>query len=119
MPAPSFVTRRTDRESYRSYFTDDPEDDGVVSFANLGGDATLVVPSSRGPDENYGHLAAFVRGAPRDQVRSLWRRVGQVASEGLGRSPVWISTAGGGVAWLHVRFDRRPKYYGHAPYREP
>jgi hypothetical protein len=31
--------------------------------------------------------------------------------------PVWLSTAGGGVAWLHVRLDDRPKYYAHAPYR--
>ena len=31
--------------------------------------------------------------------------------------PVWLSTAGGGVAWLHVRLDDRPKYYSYAPYK--
>jgi len=30
---------------------------------------------------------------------------------------VWLSTAGMGVSWLHVRLDDRPKYYGHRPYR--
>ena len=34
----------------------------------------------------------------------------------LGGKPVWLSTAGLGVGWLHVRLDDRPKYYRHAPY---
>jgi Family of unknown function (DUF6940) len=29
----------------------------------------------------------------------------------------FFSTAGAGVAWLHVRLDDRPKYYGYPPYR--
>jgi hypothetical protein len=29
----------------------------------------------------------------------------------------WLSTAGMGVPWLHVRLDDRPKDYGHRPYR--
>jgi hypothetical protein len=32
-------------------------------------------------------------------------------------NPEWLSTAGAGVSWLHVRLDDRPKYYGYAPYR--
>ena len=36
----------------------------------------------------------------------------------LSAKPVWLSTAGAGVSWLHVRLDDRPKYYGYAPYRE-
>jgi len=35
----------------------------------------------------------------------------------LSSRPVWLSTAGGGVSWLHVRLDDRPKYYHHAAYR--
>ena len=31
-------------------------------------------------------------------------------------TPTWVSTAGGGVAWLHVRLDSAPKYYTHRPY---
>jgi hypothetical protein len=33
-------------------------------------------------------------------------------------TPVWLSTAGAGVAWLHVRLDDRPKYYSHRPYTD-
>jgi hypothetical protein len=43
-----------------------------------------------------------------------------LASQGLSlcrEGPAWISTAGDGVAWLHGRVDRRPKYYRYAPYR--
>ena len=65
----------------------------------------------------YGHLAAFVREAPREQVHALWARVGELVLERVSNVPLWLSTAGGGVAWLHVRLDSRPKYYTHAPYR--
>ncbi|MCC2668651.1 MAG: hypothetical protein K0Q72_1122 [Armatimonadetes bacterium] len=92
-------------------------DGAVVSFQNLGKDSLLVVPCPGGAQAAYGHLAAFVRGAPDEQQHALWQRVGEAASRRLGSAPVWISTAGAGVSWLHVRLDDRPKYYGHAPYR--
>ena len=28
-------------------------------------------------------------------------------------SPLWLSTAGMGVSWLHLRLDSRPKNYRH------
>lgn len=90
----------------------------VVSFPNLNKDAILVVPCPRGPASAYGHLAAFVRKAPDAQKHSLWRKVGELMEQQLGPRPVWLSTAGAGVSWLHVRLDQKPKYYGYAPYRE-
>jgi hypothetical protein len=89
----------------------------VVSFANLGGDAILVVPRPLVDPSAYGHLAAFVRLAPEHQRRALWRLVGESMRKRLSKRPVWLSTAGAGVPWLHVRLDDRPKYYGHRPYR--
>jgi hypothetical protein len=91
--------------------------EGVVSFPNLGRDAILVVPCPWDDLSAYGHLAAFIRGAPEPQKHALWRLVGTVMERQLGPQPVWLSTAGAGVSWLHVRLDKRPKYYGHAPYR--
>jgi hypothetical protein len=90
----------------------------VVAFANLGRDAILVVPCPAGPPSAYGHIAAFVRQAPEAQRHALWQAVGAALERRLGTRPVWLSTAGAGVSWLHVRLDDRPKYYGHAPYRE-
>ncbi len=94
--------------------------DGLVAtFPNLGGDALLVVPRSVGRPDSYAHLAHFVRRAPGEQVDALWVAVGDALEhwrrEGRGR--VWLSTSGLGVSWVHVRLDRRPKYYVHRPYR--
>ena len=90
--------------------------DGVAVFTNLGKDATLIVPAPEDRAHPYAHLAKFVRNAPEDQVHALWRTVGETMQRQLGDRPTWLSTAGMGVAWLDVRMDCRPKYYGFAPY---
>jgi hypothetical protein len=89
----------------------------VVVFANLGGDAILVAPTELAAASAYAQIGAFVRDAPPSQRDALWRAVGVAMLDRIGSRPVWLSTAGGGVAWLHVRLDDRPKYYGWAPYR--
>jgi hypothetical protein len=108
------LARRPDRDAFAEHFA---PGGSVVSFANLGGDAILVVPTPLGPDAAYGHLAAFVREAPDAQRHALWEMVGREMERRLSAAPVWLSTAGAGVSWLHVRLDDRPKYYGHAEYR--
>ena len=115
--SPSFCDRSTDTETYRHYFTDEEQDVGVVAFSNLGGDAKLIVPSPRAKTDAYGHLAAFCRGAPFPQQDALWQVVGREMQLKVAKNPVWLNTAGGGVAWLHIRIDDRPKYYGFAKYR--
>lgn len=111
------LDRTPDTQTFSRYFdTDSPE--GIVAFPNLGNDAFLVVPSPRGAASAYGHLAAFVRQASLSQNHALWQQVGQVMEQQLNRKPIWLSTAGGGVSWLHVRLDSYPKYYGFSPYRK-
>ena len=90
----------------------------VLTFPNLGGDALLVVPRALGPDAAYAHLAAFLHLAPNTQRHALWQAVAEAMLHRIDADPVWLSTAGGGVAWLHVRLDDRPKYYGYGPYRK-
>ena len=90
----------------------------VVSFPNLGGDAKLIVPECRSEEQHYAHLAAFVRNAPAEQVIDFWKMVGTEFGNAIGDSPKWLSTAGLGVYWLHVRIDSLPKYYRHEPYRK-
>jgi hypothetical protein len=91
----------------------------VCTFTNLGGDAVLVVPRAAADRAAYGHLAAFVRAAPARQIDALWQAVGAALRAAWSRSsaPLWLSTSGSAVPWLHVRLDARPKYYSHAPYR--
>jgi hypothetical protein len=92
----------------------------VTDFPNLGGDAQLIVPlpDPEHPKANYSHIGVFTENAPLEQQHDLWQMVGRITSEQLSDRPIWLNTAGGGVAWLHVRLDARPKYYLHRPYRQ-
>lgn len=73
-------------------------------------------------DKVYSHLAAFLRGAPELQVSHTWQKVAAMYGDMLQtrepNKPVWLSTAGEGVPWLHFRFDDAPKYYRYVPFAE-
>lgn len=112
--APPLDGMTPDAETFGAHFDGDS---GVVTFPNLGGDALLVVPEPAAEEAAYPHLAAFLRKGPRDQVRELWHTTARAVLGRLDDTPLWLSTSGTGVAWLHVRLDRRPKYYQYEPYR--
>lgn len=115
--APLLARLPPDPTPFASQFESCPGQD-VVVFPNLGGDAILVVPCPLGPAAAYPHLAAFLRLAARAQIRALWRVTAETLLHRIGEAPIWLSTAGTGVAWLHLRLDSRPKYYRHRPYRD-
>jgi hypothetical protein len=104
-----------DPEPFLDYF--DSEGQGIVAFENLGRDALMVVPTPLADPSAYGHLAAFIRNAPAEQIDALWSKVAEAVGDRLGDQPLWLNTAGGGVAWLHVRLDSRPKYYEYESYK--
>lgn len=93
----------------------------TATFASLGGTSTLVAPTkTSGGRTNTAHLGAFLRTAPAAHIADLWVAVADAVEDQLASGPgepFWLSTAGGGVAWLHVRLDPTPKYYHHDPYR--
>lgn len=103
-------------EVFGPYFDADATGRSVLAIPNLGRTAMMVVPRGLGPAAHYGHLAAFLRRGPPAQVHALWQCVAETALARLGPAPLWISTAGGGVTWLHVRIEGEPKYYGYRPY---
>ena len=115
--APPLARLLPEPTPFASQFEGCPGQD-VVVFPNLGGDAILVVPCPLRPAEAYPHLAAFLRLAAREQIRILWRVTAESLLHRIGEAPIWLSTAGSGVAWLHLRLDSRPKYYHHRPYRD-
>ena len=108
-------------------------DDDVVAFPNLGRDAYLIVPcppsndklSGSGTSGNssiYGHLAAFMTlNKNLQQIHHFWIKVAEMFENRItqvkDKQPVWLSTCGTGVYWLHVRLDSRPKYYSYKNYR--
>jgi hypothetical protein len=112
-----WLARDPDADAFTEHFSG-VAPGGVIEFANLGKDAIMVVPCPGGPLSAYCSIAAFVRQASEPQRHALWGLVGSAMERRLGTKPVWLSTAGAGVSWLHVRLDDRPKYYGYAPYRE-
>jgi hypothetical protein len=115
--APMLATRAPEPGAFDAHIADGAGTDAVRSFDNLGGDAVLIAPCANAAPQHYAHLAAFLRGAPRTQAHALWRVVGRAVAARIREKPLWVSTSGAGVAWLHVRLDTRPKYYTHAPYR--
>ena len=61
----------------------------VAVFENLGRDATLVAPKPlQGVDHKYyTHLAAFMKGAPEDQVLEFWQAAGKTALDLMNKQP--------------------------------
>lgn len=110
------LDRPASRTAFREFFAKTWPDD-VAVFKNLSGDATLVVPCPVGDDSAYCHLASFLREAPAEQTDALWRALATAVLNQLTDKRMWVNTAGGGVPWLHVRLDSRPKYYRHAAYK--
>ncbi len=113
LSSPSLAGMRPEPEVFAEHFRPDRS---VVTFKNLGRDAVLVVPCPVGDGRDFSHLAQFVRTAAPEQQDALWQSVGEAMGVRVSNDPVWLSTAGHGVAWLHVRLDSSPKYYRHAAY---
>jgi len=93
----------------------------ACSFWNLGADAKLIAPRRQDGQhpKTYSHLAPFLRGGSEEEIAQIW---GLVADEYLnamkewGKEPVWLSTSGLGISWLHFRLDQRPKYYTYTEF---
>ena len=117
--SPSLSRVRPELSPFKEHFT---KKESVVSFSNLGGDARLLVPcpveDEQGDGVHYAHLAAFVRNSPEEQMHTFWNKLGKLCLNHLGGRHKYLSTAGMGVYWLHVRLDERPKYYRFHPYRK-
>lgn len=107
----------TEEHAFANQFEAATRDKSVIEFANLGGDATLIVPCRRGPQSAYAQISTFARLAPDEQKHELWKLVGAALERKLGSRPVWLSTSGLGVYWIHIRLDASPKYYTYEPYR--
>jgi hypothetical protein len=117
-------------ERFRSCTMSSNEQPVGCVFESLGRDAVLVSPRPNVGDSdrvNAAHLMAYLQTAPAEHRNSLWKTVGETylgalreqQPQGSGDdAPRWLSTSGMGVAYLHVRIDRRPKYYTYDPYKQ-
>lgn len=104
-----------DVQTFRSYFKEDRQ---VVTFPNLGNDAQLIAPCPVEHNEGYAHIGAFIREAPESQMQEFWQTVGKEMLNHIQNKPLWLSTSGLGVFWLHARVDSYPKYYQTEEYKQ-
>jgi len=111
------LDRPEDRTAFQNQFATVDDDVSTITFQNLGKNAILVVPCPSGIEVNHCHLASFIHTCTASDESSLWRHVGLAMRQRISDKPVWLSTAGGGVAWLHVRLDDSPKYYGYREFK--
>ncbi len=115
--SPQLAKANSNLNPFRKYFKSAVSDEQIITFPNLRGDALLVVPCPVKKHQIYAHLASFIRKAPDSQNHALWQSLSQAITQKLDAEPLWISTSGLGVYWLHIRLDSYPKYYHHKPYK--
>lgn len=114
--APQLDGVKPDRAAFAEYY----DTIGIVTvFENHGKDSTLIapVPIDDSHDEIYSHIASFMRHAPGHQKHALLVTMAGAIQRSISAFPLWVSTSGLGVYWLHARLDKGPKYYNHLPYR--
>lgn len=75
------LDRLADRNTFAQHFGRDDANVEVVTFENLLNDAILIVPTPRGPDSAYVHLAKFIRSELETQKHALWQTVGQTMQQ--------------------------------------
>ena len=114
--SPKLANRQPDPSDFQQHFESATSE--VVTFPNLGNDALLIVPCPVTNILASTHLANFVRDAPTFQQHLLWETVGRSIASHLNEQPIWVSTSGLDVSWLHVRIDSRPKHYAYKPYKQ-
>lgn len=118
LDAPTLVRMPEDPRPFADHLRAGAGRPEARAFDSLGRDARLVAPT-HGGGYPHAHLAAFLRAAPPEHAAAWWSALGREVEVWLTTraEPLWVSTSGLGVAWLHGRLDTRPKYYQHAPYR--
>jgi len=116
------LDRPSDKMAFRNHFKD-PQCLSV-QFLSTRKDSTLISPcpptdKTKEDTRNYVHLATFMKNGPMNKKKDLLARSARALVDKMDTTiePWWFSTAGNGVAWLHIRIDPRPKYYTHVPYK--
>ena len=113
--APMLASQPENSTAFRNVFDAAAED--IVCFDNIGHDALLVAPAPTLGQVDHAHLLGFLRTAPGTRIQLLWRVVSERVESSLSALPLWVSTSGLGVPWLHIRLDSMPKYYNYGLYR--
>jgi len=111
------LDRTENPSAFAEQFAAAASDASVIQFENLGRDSMLVVPTPAHSEVNHCHLTSYLATCGIADASALWQATGEAMLQRVSDKPVWLSTAGGGLAWVHIRLDDRPKYYSYPPFR--
>lgn len=120
--APMLEIAAADPEPFSKHLQRARDGQHAIGFSNLSRDAMLVIPTQQQQAANYTHLFSFLRTASHAQIDGFWKQVAATSLEFLAArpspvaDPMWLSTSGLGVSWLHVRCSSVPKYYSYKPF---
>lgn len=104
---------RQDLKSFSEHFNKakNKNEKYSIHFPNLSKDTILVVPVPK-KGKQFTNLFHFMKNASLKQQKDLWKNVAKQAKKMLKKNDnIWISSAGLGVNYLHIRICNYPKYY--------
>ncbi len=89
----------------------------VVVFDNISGDCKLISPVPDIMNDKYmGHIMSQIKYGNTDTTHQLLKTLGDIVSAYNNDKPLYVSTHGYGVPWLHLRLCDKPKYYHQKEY---
>jgi hypothetical protein len=103
------LPKKPDPSKLLDYITDAE----VAVYKNLKKTSTLISPGLL-TNADCATISSFMRTAKAEDQHALLIALGKELEKR--KKPVWVSTAGAAVPWLHIRLDPRAKYYKHKPY---
>jgi len=94
----------------------------IIWFPNPSNTSLLITPCYNHlyPINDYIHIGKFMRSQNYLQKKNLIIKMFELYLKELAKQPnlkLWLSTHGKGVAWLHIRIDKTPKYISWIPYK--
>jgi len=96
--------KNIDLQTYKQYID---KSDGFTSiFKSLNKKTILIVPT-----KPFINLTEFAVYSTNKEWLLLWKSVATVVKKLLKKTPLYISTHGHGISYLHIRIEEKPIYY--------
>lgn len=113
---------------YAEYMKRKPRNRHSLSFINLTGTVMLTIPFNKKKDIKYGHIKDYMTYATNEEIYDILLELGiQIEKYNKMYSiniknkkfcyPLYLSTHGYGVQWVHFRLEQYPLYYNYDLYK--
>jgi hypothetical protein len=131
--------KKADWSKYAEYMNRKPRNRHSLSFINLTGNIMLTIPFNKKKNIRYGHIKDYMTYASMEEIYDIFLEIGiqiEIYNEASRRHssinksnvatttsnisichPLYLSTHGHGVQWLHFRLEEKPLYYNYNYYK--